>query len=140
MLLKNASLPAETTIVNNSGTSGASNVSSNPSDLSMNATDEKSKDTSENSELAADDNGPHRSSETNEPEPVETQDTNHRRQPPLLLPPEVQSRDLREESPPTENEETCLRHQLTDTGGIGDDRITTTKAQSSSIESRSGQI
>ncbi|CAF2074952.1 unnamed protein product [Brassica oleracea var. botrytis] len=40
MLLKNASLPAETTIVNNSGTSGASNVSSNPSDLSMNATDE----------------------------------------------------------------------------------------------------
>ncbi|XP_056850361.1 autophagy-related protein 18h isoform X4 [Raphanus sativus] len=38
MLLKNASLPAETTIENNSGTSGASsNVSSNRSDLSMNA-------------------------------------------------------------------------------------------------------
>ncbi|KAL0856684.1 hypothetical protein Bca101_061838 [Brassica carinata] len=40
MSIKNASLPAETTIVNSSGTSGASNVSSNPSDLSMNVADE----------------------------------------------------------------------------------------------------
>ncbi|KAF8112105.1 hypothetical protein N665_0067s0025 [Sinapis alba] len=40
MLLKNASLPAETTIVNSSGTSGASNVTSNPSDLSMNVAEE----------------------------------------------------------------------------------------------------
>ncbi|KAL0793644.1 hypothetical protein Bca101_065021 [Brassica carinata] len=40
LLLKNASLPAETTIENSSGTSGASNVSSNRSDLSMNAGEE----------------------------------------------------------------------------------------------------
>lgn len=40
LLPKNASLPAETTIDNSSGTSGASNVSSNRSDLSMNAADE----------------------------------------------------------------------------------------------------
>ncbi|KAF8047102.1 hypothetical protein N665_3206s0004 [Sinapis alba] len=41
LLLKNASLPAETTIIeNSSGTSGASNVSSNRSDLSMNAGEE----------------------------------------------------------------------------------------------------
>ncbi|CAH8382842.1 unnamed protein product [Eruca vesicaria subsp. sativa] len=40
MLLKNASLPAETTIENSSGTSGASNLSSNRSDLSMNVADE----------------------------------------------------------------------------------------------------
>lgn len=37
---KNASLPAETSIINSSGTSGASNVSSNRSDMSMNAADE----------------------------------------------------------------------------------------------------
>nr|VDC59941.1 unnamed protein product [Brassica rapa] len=40
MLLKNTSLPAETTIENSSGTSGASNVSSNRSDLSMNVGEE----------------------------------------------------------------------------------------------------
>ncbi|KFK35616.1 hypothetical protein AALP_AA4G014300 [Arabis alpina] len=40
LLPKNASLPAETTIENSSGTSGASNVSSNRSDLSINAADE----------------------------------------------------------------------------------------------------
>lgn len=40
LLPKNASLPAETTIENNSGTSGASNVSSDRSDLSINAADE----------------------------------------------------------------------------------------------------
>ncbi|KAH0883244.1 hypothetical protein HID58_059340 [Brassica napus] len=76
--------------------------------------------------------------ETDEPEPVEAPDTNHRKQPPLLLPPEVQ-RDLRDESPPTENEETCLRLQLTNAGGINGDRSTPTEAQSSSIESRSGR-
>ena len=44
MLLKNASLPAETTIENSSGTSGDSNVSSNRSDLSMNAEGEESEE------------------------------------------------------------------------------------------------
>nr|AAK25932.1 unknown protein [Arabidopsis thaliana] len=40
VLPKNASLPAETKIENNSGISGDSNVSSNRSDMSMNAADE----------------------------------------------------------------------------------------------------
>ncbi|CAF1728518.1 unnamed protein product [Brassica napus] len=44
MLLKNASLPAETTIENSSGTSGDSNVSFNRSDLSLNAEGEESEE------------------------------------------------------------------------------------------------